>query len=413
MKFTQLPLSEKLQTSLADAGFTECTQVQEQAIPLALKGHDIFVQSQTGTGKTAAFLLSLFEIMERSEYQEQALIIVPTRELVTQVEKEAQVLSKHLNYDTISIYGGVSYEPQERALAKGTEIVVGTPGRLIDLANKGILDLSKFHYAVIDEADRMFDMGFYQDIRRIFRGLPPKTDRLTMLFSATLSFKVKQLASDFMQPPAEITINPEEVTVDAIEQQLFHVGKLEKISLLLGLIKHYDVSRVLVFSNMKSMCEEISWRLGQNGIDAAHLTGDLAQKKREQIIEKFKDNKLSVLIATDVAARGIHIDDLQLVINYDIPQDAENYIHRIGRTARAGNSGTAITFACENYVEYLEPVEKLLGKSIPSGVASDELYGDDQSAGKRWRRPAFSGSVRDSRSSKGGSHGHRHRRKGC
>jgi len=384
MNFSELNLSPNLASGVSGAGFTTCTEVQERVIPLALAGYDVCVQSQTGTGKTAAFLLSLFEIMEKSEYREFALIIVPTRELAAQIEKEAKLLGKHLPYNIASIYGGVSYKEQEANLKIGTEILIGTPGRLIDMHNKGTLKLDKCHFAVIDEADRMFDMGFYQSIRQIFRALPKKDCRQTMLFSATMSFKCQILAQDFMRNPKNIAINPEVITVDKIEQKLYHIGSVDKFKLMLGILKKSPEKRAIVFCNMKNLCEELAARLNINGITAMQLTGDMGQFHREKAIEDFKRGNISALVATDIAARGIHVDNLEIVINYDIPMDAENYIHRIGRTARAGRDGIAYTFACEHFVEYLPPIEERIEKKIPSIVACSEDYFDDLSVGVSW-----------------------------
>ncbi len=384
--FSDFHLNDKLLKSIDDTGFTHCTPIQEQALSYTLQGNDLFAQSQTGTGKTAAFLISIFEIIQRSEYREQALVLVPTRELAVQIETEAKLLSIHLGYSILSVFGGVGYEQQERVLRSSVDLVVGTPGRIIDLSNKGTLKLKDFTIGVIDEADRMFDMGFVADIKKIIGRMPHKQVRQTMLFSATLDFSVKRLAEEYMYNPAEITIAPETKTVTNIEQILYHVGTSDKVKLLLGMIEKYNAPRMIVFSNTKRMCEELAGRLKYNGIDADFLTGDLPQKKRQQIIDRFKKHELPVLVATDVAARGIHIDDLELVINYDIPQHSENYVHRIGRTARAGKSGTALTFACEIFVEYLEPVEEYVKMKIPSTVACDEDFGADASDGKNWRK---------------------------
>ena len=385
MNFTELNLSKNIMAGITDAGFVSCTGVQEKVIPIALAGRDVCVQSQTGTGKTAAFLLSLFEVMERSEYREFALVIVPTRELAAQIEKEAKLLGKHLPYNVASLYGGVGYKEQEENLRKGAEILVGTPGRIIDMQMKGTLQLDKYHFVVIDEADRMFDMGFYQPIRQIFRNLPKRDFRQTMLFSATMSFKCQILAQDFMRNPENVVINPQTITVDKIEQKIYHIGSPNKFKLMLGILQKSPGKRAIVFSNTKHLCEELAARLTINGIPAMQLTGDMSQFHREKAIDDFKKGEITVLVATDVAARGIHIDNLELVINYDIPMDAENYIHRIGRTARAGKEGVAYTFACEHFVEYLAPIEERIAKKISSIVAYDEDFGEDKSIGVSWK----------------------------
>jgi ATP-dependent RNA helicase RhlB len=384
-QFSEFSLSPNLLRSINEAGFIECTDVQIETLSHTLSGKDVFVQSQTGTGKTAAFLISIFELMERSNEREKALIIVPTRELALQIEAEAKLLTVHQSISTLSIYGGVGYSHQEKNLSAGVDIVIGTPGRLIDLSNKGSLNLHQFNYAVIDEADRLFDMGFFGDIRKILGRMPKKNIRQTMLFSATLSFSVKQLSSGYMNHPEEITIETETITVHTINQKLFHVGSSEKFQLLIGVLRNYSSDRTLIFTNTKNMCEEIAGRLELNGFYTRYLTGDLPQRKRMNIVNRFKENRLPILVATDIAARGLHVDDLELVVNYDIPQYCENYVHRIGRTARAGKSGTAITLACEKMIEYLEPIEKFIGMKIPSSVADEELYAEDKSVGKNYR----------------------------
>ncbi len=393
--FADFNLDSRLLKSIEDTGFTHCTPIQEQALSYTLKGNDLFAQSQTGTGKTAAFLISVFEIIQRSEYQEQAIVLVPTRELAVQIEAEAKLLSAHLDYNILSVYGGVSYEKQEQALKGHVDLVIGTPGRLIDLSNKNILKLRDFTIAVIDEADRMFDMGFVGDIRKLLGRMPSKDIRQTMLFSATLDYSVKRLATEYMHDDAtEINIAPETKTVTKINQELYHVGASDKFKLLLGMIEKHNAPRMIIFSNTKRMCEELSHRLTMNGIKSDFLTGDLPQNKRQKIVNQFKQHEIPVLIATDVAARGIHIDDLELVINFDIPQHSENYVHRIGRTARAGKSGSAITFACEMFVEYLEPVETFIGMKIPSLVACDDDLAHDESEGKNWKRHQTHGKPR-------------------
>jgi len=384
--FSDFHLNENLLKSISDTGFTHCTAIQEQALKITLNGNDLFAQSQTGTGKTAAFLISIFENIFRSEYKEQALVLVPTRELAVQIEAEAKLLSTHLGYNIAALFGGVGYDLQEAQLRGSVDLVVGTPGRIIDLSNRGILKLKDFTMAVIDEADRMFDMGFVSDIRKILSRMPKKESRQTMLFSATLDYSVKRLAEEYMYEPFEITISPETKTVSAINQILYHVNSTDKFRLLMGMVSRYNSPRMIIFSNTKRMCEELAGRLHYNHIKAEFLTGDLPQKKRQRIVDQFKLHEIPVLIATDVAARGIHIDDLELVINYDIPQHAENYVHRIGRTARAGKTGTAITFACDHFVEFLKPVEDFIGFKVPSMVACDEDFGEDLSGGKSWKK---------------------------
>ena len=430
MQFSEFNLSEDLQKGIVEAGYAECTEVQHETLVHTLTGKDVFVQSQTGTGKTAAFLISLFELIERGPEREKAIIISPTRELAVQIAEEAKLLSLYLDFNIVTMFGGVGYNQQLKAIADGIDILIGTPGRLIDMSNRRMLNLHQFNYVVIDEADRMFDMGFVHDIQTILYKLPSKESRQTMLFSATLTPAVKHLASGSMKDPVEVHIVSQNVTVDAINQQVYHVGSAEKMSLLLGLLKKYGSGRALIFVNMKHMAEEIADRLKGNGYKAEYLTGDLAQGQRQRRIDQFKNNELPLLIATDVAARGIHVDDLELVINYDIPDTpdaythrigihiddlelvvnydipmhSENYVHRIGRTARAGKTGHAITLACETFVEFLAPIEKFINMKLPSTVAEDELYLPDLTAGKNYRRSRRpSGGDSGPRRSGGGS----------
>lgn len=386
MQFSEFNLLPEILKGIEEAGYAECTVVQQETLQHTLAGRDVFVQSQTGTGKTAAFLISLFELMARSNEQERAIIISPTRELAVQIAEEAKLLALYLDLNIITVFGGVGYTPQINAINAGVDILIGTPGRIIDMSNKRMLNLSQFSYAVVDEADRMFDMGFVHDIQTIIRRLPSRETRQTMLFSATLSSAVKQLASGSMNNPTEVLIASDNITVDAIDQQVYHVGSSKKVELLLGILKKYDVARTLIFVNMKHMAEELAERLEGNGLKAAFLTGDLPQNQRLRRVDMFKNNELPILIATDVAARGIHIDDLELVVNYDIPMHNENYVHRIGRTARAGKSGHAITLACETFVEFLAPIEEFIKMKIPSVVAEDELYLPDATAGRNFRR---------------------------
>ena len=383
MKFTELPLSEEILKGIADAGFVECTPVQADTYANAFEGKDICVQSQTGTGKTAAYLITIFKLFtDRTLKTNRALIMVPTRELAVQIEKEVQLLGKYLNLRSATFFGGVGYGPQEDALARGVDILIATPGRLIDLFKSGKVKLDDVSMLVIDEADRMFDMGFIPDIRYLIKKMPPSGERRTMLFSATLSQKVKSLAWEYMKDPYEIEIMPQNITVDKITQVLYHVGSDEKFKLLLGLLNKYKPKNAIIFTNMKHTAEVVSKRLAMNGYPNEYIMGDLPQKKRLKVIEGVKSGEIRFLVATDVAARGLHVDDLDLVINYDIPEDCENYVHRIGRTARAGKSGFAITLACERYVQGLEAIEEYIkARFLRNGSMKNFL--------QRTHRPAF------------------------
>ncbi|MBB6480816.1 DEAD/DEAH box helicase [Spirochaeta isovalerica] len=386
MKFTEFAFNENLQKGIAGAGFEDCTPVQAETFKFLFEGRDIYAQSQTGTGKTGAFIISAFHLMaEHEDFKgKKTLVIAPTRELAVQIEKEAELLGKEMDFNIGSFYGGVGYNSQEKKLSDGCDLVIGTPGRLIDFGKSGKIDYKEFGICIIDEADRLFDMGFLPDLRNILRRMPPREERRTMLYSATLSSKVGNLAWEHLNNPGEIVIEPENVTVDAITQELYHVGTNEKMQLLLGILKKENPETAIVFTNTKHTAYEVSKRLEHNGYRAECLMGDLPQKKRLRIVEDTKAGKVKFLVATDVAARGLHIDDLAMVVNYDIPQDCENYVHRIGRTARAGKSGKAISLACEKYVYGLPAVEKYIDLKIPVAWADESLFVEDKSEGMRF-----------------------------
>lgn len=387
MKFKDLKLDERILKGISDMGFTQFLEVQEETIPHILEMKDVLVQSQTGTGKTAAFLIPVFQIMLNAsdENRKRAIIIAPTRELAVQIEKEALLIGKYLDFKIGCFFGGVSYTKQEKLLEKGVDIIIGTPGRLIDFGEQGKFKFKEIDIVVIDEADRLFDMGFMPDIRRMLRQMPSREKRLTMLFSATLSNRVKTLAWNYMNEAVEIEINPEMVTVDNINQELYHIGKNEKMKLLLGILEKEKPDNCIVFTNTKFAAYEVAKRLEHNGFHVEFLMGDLHQKKRLRIIEKVKSGDVPILVATDVAARGLHIEDLRMVINYDLPEDSEAYVHRIGRTARVGKSGKAITFACEKFVYSLESLESYINKKIPVVWAENDLLLEDKSSNMRFR----------------------------
>ncbi len=387
MKFTELPLSEEVLAGVEKAGYTECTDVQQRVLPMTLQGRDVMVQSKTGSGKTAVFLLTILEKYKRNR-SGAALIVSPTRELAVQIEEDARLLSAGFpEYRIGCFYGGVGYKEQIEELSSGLNLYVGTPGRLLDFASSSRIDFRCFDTVVLDEADRMFDMGFYPDIQTMFSRMVRSTERQTMLFSATLSTRVRNLAWSYMNEPEEVTVQPEEITVKNITQELFHVTKDEKFPLLLSIMKKLSPASCLIFTNTKDKAVEVAKRLQMNGYKAEYLMGDMPQSKRLKTIDRMKDGQLPVLVATDVAARGLQIDDLELVVNYDIPEDYENYVHRIGRTARAGKSGKAITLACEEYIYGLEPIETYIQMKIPvlwpdeAGLESVE----DKSEGYHYR----------------------------
>ncbi len=387
MNFNELNLESRLLHGIADRGYKEMTDVQEQTLEVTLKGLDVAVQSQTGTGKTAAFLITLFEhiVKNRTSKMNKALIIVPTRELAVQIKKEAQLLNRHVGLSIGSFFGGVGYASQLASLKKGLDIAIGTPGRLLDLGQKGHLKMKNFGFLVIDEADRLFDMGFLPDITKIIRKMPPRHARQNMLFSATLNRVSRKIAIEHMTRPVFIEVTPEKLTVDTISQELYHVKSHIKMNLMLGILKTQAPHNALIFTNMRHSAFRLSRNLQQNGFHSQHLTGELPQNRRLNIIKDFMAGKFAFLVATDVAARGLHIDDLEMVINYDIPQDCENYVHRIGRTARAGNSGKAISFASEGTADHLEAIESFIGMKIPVQRAEDDLYATDISIGSSSR----------------------------
>lgn len=381
MKFDKLNLDPRLLRGISDRDYTEMTDVQEKTLALTLKGLDVAVQSQTGTGKTAAFLITIFDslLQNKPHKRKKALILAPTRELAIQIEKEAQLLNYHMRFVIGSFYGGVGYSVQLNLLRKGTDIVIGTPGRLLDLCEKGHLNLREIGILVIDEADRLFDMGFLPDIKKIIRQTPPRKFRQNMLFSATLNRAAQNIAASDMNQPEFIEVTPDQMTVEAINQELYHVKSHIKLNLMLGLLKTQAPQNALIFSNTRHKAFRLSKNLNANGFRSRHLTGDLPQNKRQRIIEDFKARKFELLIATDVAARGLHIDDLDMVINYDIPEHCESYVHRIGRTARAGNSGKAITLASEGTALHLDAIETFIDMKIPVQEAEDDLFLTDLS----------------------------------
>lgn len=373
MKFEELNLSQEILDGVKNAGFVECTMVQEKVLPISLTEKDVMVQSKTGSGKTAVFLLTIFQRFIASGKKTKALVVAPTRELAVQIEEDAKLLSSGIDgYRVGCFFGGVGYETQDNEIKSGLDLYVGTPGRLLDYAKSRKIDFRQFDSVVLDEADRMFDMGFYPDIKAMFSMMRDKEERQTMLFSATLSTKVRNLAWDYMNNPEEIEVQPEEITVKKITQELYHVTKEEKFPLLLSLLKKINPESCLIFTNTKDMAVEVSKRLVMNGYRSEYLMGDMAQSKRLETLDRMKEGELHYLVATDVVARGLQIDDLELVVNYDIPEDFENYVHRIGRTARAGKSGKAITLACETYIYGLEAIENYIQMKIPVHWADDE-----------------------------------------
>ncbi|MEP7314142.1 MAG: DEAD/DEAH box helicase [Pseudomonadota bacterium] len=364
---------------IADAGFTVCTPIQAQTLPFALAGRDVAGQAQTGTGKTAAFLLAMFQTLLTRPREALAgnairgIIIAPTRELAVQIHNDAMLLGKHTGLKLACVYGGVDYEKQRRQFDDGADILIGTPGRIIDYFKQGVFDLRQINVVVLDEADRMFDLGFIDDIRFMLRRMPPPEQRQSMLFSATLSHRVLELAYEHMNDPELIRIEPDRMTADKVRQLIYFPAMEEKLPLLIGLLRKEDAKRTMVFVNTRRMAERLEEVLRANGINAQALSGDVPQNKRLRFLREFHEGSLAVLIGTDVASRGLHIPDVSHVYNYDLPQDCADYVHRIGRTARAGAEGDAISFGCEDYAIGLPDIENYIGHKIPVASIAPEL----------------------------------------
>jgi len=385
VSFERFDLPAEVSRGLADAGFTRCTPIQAATLPLVLNGRDVAGQAQTGTGKTAAFLLGIFTHLlrhppaaERTVHQPRAFVVAPTRELAIQIHKDAELLGAHTGFRLGLAYGGTDYEKQRTHIGEGVDILIGTPGRLIDYLKQGVYDLKQVQVTVLDEADRMFDLGFIADIRYLFRRMPPPDRRQSMLFSATLSLRVTELAYEHMNHPEHVQAQADQVTADRVEQVLYHPANDEKIPLVVGLLRKLEPPRTLIFLNTKRGAE-LLWRfLKGNGFDAAVLSGDVPQRKRQRLLGDFQSGQLAILIATDVAARGLHIPNVTHVINFDLPQNGEDYVHRIGRTARAGESGHAVSFACEDTAFYVPEIEEYIGFKIPSAAVELELLAELQ-----------------------------------
>lgn len=422
LSFSSLHLPESLQKGLADASFERCTPIQAQTLPQALAGMDMAGQAQTGTGKTAAFLVALYARLirepvppSRSLNAPRALVVAPTRELAVQIHRDAETLGSHTGLRLGLAFGGVDYEKQRHHLEQGVDILMGTPGRIIDFAKQHVIDLRSVQVLVLDEADRMFDLGFIADIRYILRRLPPPDQRLNMLFSATLSQRVLELAYEHMNDPQLVRIEPDKMTVDSVRQVIYYPSNDEKPRLLVGLLRHMDPRRSMVFVNTRRAAEDIEGLLQSNGINAEAISGDVPQRKRLRMLRDFHDGTLAVLIGTDVASRGLHIPDVSHVFNYDLPQDPEDYVHRIGRTARAGAEGDAISFGCEEYVMSLPDIESYIDRKLPVAAVSLEMLPDITTPARR-HRPRFGDSSQGrsggGRSGGGGSGGSRPGRNG-
>jgi len=391
--FAGLNLPEALLQGVREAGFEFCTPIQAEALPLALAGQDVAGQAQTGTGKTAAFLLAAFNYLlmhlpeDRRPTQPRAIMLAPTRELAVQIHKDAVALGAHTGFRLGLVFGGTGYDTQRRMLEEGVDVLIGTPGRIIDYFKQHVFDLEAVQVMVLDEADRMFDLGFIKDIRFLLRRMPPPAARLSMLFSATLSYRVTELAYEHMNNPQFVRIEPDKRTADKVTQALYHTAIEEKIPLLVHLLRQKDPTRSLVFTNTKDAAETIAAWLKVNDLNAEVLSGDVPQTQRLRILQDFMEGRLPVLVATDVAARGLHIPDVSHVFNFDLPQNAEDYVHRIGRTARAGASGDAVSFACERYVFSLPEIEEYIGHKLPIHPVLPEMQPLLKTPARREYRP--------------------------
>jgi len=371
-RFQDLNLPIELLHAISDLNFRYCTPIQAEILPLTLEGKDMAGKAQTGTGKTAAFLLCIFTRFMKSRQEApkpgtpRALILAPTRELAMQIRDDAEKLSGHTPFNTIAIYGGIDYDKQRRMLEQPVDVIVATPGRLIDFVNQGAINLREVEVLVIDEADRMLDMGFIPDVRKIVYKTPPKEQRQTLLFSATLDDEVMRLASAWMVDPGKIEIEPDKNATKLIDQQVYIVTDDEKFALLYNILKREVVDgSALIFTNRRDQAERLCDALYRHGIDSEMLSGAVAQNKRQRILADFKNGSCKLVVATDVAGRGIHVDDITHVINFNIPSQPDDYVHRIGRTGRAGKTGISVTFACEKESFELPAIEELLGRRLP------------------------------------------------
>ena len=395
IRFEDFDLPEPVLQGIRDAGFEICTPIQALTLPIALTGRDVAGQAQTGTGKTAAFLLAAFNCLLRNPPAEgrrptdvRMMVLAPTRELAIQIHRDALLLGRHTGLRFALAYGGTGYEQQREQLQAGADVLIGTPGRIIDYHKQHVFGLKRVEVVVLDEADRMFDLGFIKDIRFLLRRCAPPAQRQSMLFSATLSWRVMELAYEHMNNPEKVQAEAETVTADNIRQVIYYPANDQKIPLLIGLARRIQPERAIVFVNTKHWAERVCDWLNANGLKAALLSGDVPQQKRTRLLAQFADGKYTFLVATDVAARGLHIPDVTHVFNFDLPQSGEDYVHRIGRTARAGAEGDAISFGCEDSAFYLPDIESYLGERIPTeNIDRASLPQDPNRPKPRERKP--------------------------
>lgn len=397
-RFDELELHPDLQKGLDAMGFEKLTPIQSATLELSLAGKDVAGQAQTGTGKTAAFLVAVMDLLLKNPgcrgKNPAALIIAPTRELALQIYSDAEELGAQTDLRCALSYGGIDYEKQRKEIEAGIDILIGTPGRTIDYFKQKVFRLDKVKVVVLDEADRMFDLGFIRDIRYLLRRLPPHDQRLNMLFSATLSHRVLELAYEHMNAPERVIIESSSVAQERIEESLYMPPNAEKLALLAHLIESEKPERALVFCNTKMNVERVAETLSANGVRAAALSGDVRQKRRQKLLQEFGDGGMSILVATDVAARGLHIPEVSHVFNYDLPENAEDYVHRIGRTARLGAEGRAISFACEDFAFSLPDIEEYVGHTLPKEAYDPQQLGTLKKPERRRRRGRHGGKKR-------------------
>ncbi|AHY57412.1 ATP-dependent RNA helicase RhlB [Stenotrophomonas rhizophila] len=406
LTFSSFELHPALQAGLEGAGFTRCTPIQALTLPVALPGGDVAGQAQTGTGKTLAFLVAVVNrlltrpaLADRKPEDPRALILAPTRELAIQIHKDAVKFGSDLGLRFALVYGGVDYDKQREILQQGVDVIIATPGRLIDYVKQHkVVSLHACEICVLDEADRMFDLGFIKDIRFLLRRMPERSTRQTLLFSATLSHRVLELAYEHMNEPQKLVVESESITAARVRQRIYFPADEEKIPLLLGLLSRSEGARTMVFVNTKVFVERVARSLEKAGYRVGVLSGDVPQKKRESLLNRFQKGQLEILVATDVAARGLHIDGIKYVYNYDLPFDAEDYVHRIGRTARLGEEGDAISFACERYAMGLPDIEAYIEQKIPVEAVTSEIL---TSLPRPERAPAEAGEDGDENESVG------------
>jgi ATP-dependent RNA helicase RhlB len=413
MAFTSLPLRPEIAAGVKLAGFTHCTPIQALALPPALEGKDVAGQAQTGTGKTAAFLLVIFQkLLTRQapggdRRHPRSLIVAPTRELALQIHKDAQVLGAKTGLKLALAYGGVDYDKQRRQIQEGVDVLIGTPGRLIDYFKQKVYHLRHIQVVVLDEADRMFDLGFISDIRYLLRRMPKADERQGLMFSATLSYRVMELAYEHMNNPEALKVETERVTADHVHQSVYYPANHEKLPLLISLLRGFEDGRMMVFTNTRAAADKVGRTLNANGLDAAVISGRVHQKQRQSLLKKFHDGDILILVATDVAARGLHIPDVTHIFNFDLPQDAPDYVHRIGRTARLGARGEAISFACEDYAFHLPDIEEFIGYSIPVESTEPDTLPDIERPPPRPRSAKHhKGGRRSDGGKSGGRRGH-------